>query len=75
MIDLSRYAEVLTLYKQDFVAVTWGNEKYKWEAGLCPKSCANVVWPVVGCGLSALTAWCHRAGTCPGSGACSIGWR
>ena len=32
MIDLSRFAEVLTLYKQDFVAVTWGNEKYKWEA-------------------------------------------
>ena len=42
---------------------------------LCPKSCANVVWPVVGCGLSALTAWCHRTGTCPGSGARSIGWR
>ena len=42
---------------------------------LCPKSCANVVWPVVGCGLSALTAWCHRAGTCPGSGAWTIGWR
>lgn len=32
MIDLSRFAEVLTLYKQDFVAVTWGNEKYKWKA-------------------------------------------
>ena len=32
MIDLSRFAEVLTLYKQDFVAVTWGKEKYKWEA-------------------------------------------
>lgn len=31
--------------------------------------------PVVGRGLSALTAWCHRAGTCPGSGAWTIGWR
>ena len=32
MIDRSRFEEVLALYKQDFVAVTWGNEKYKWEA-------------------------------------------
>ena len=26
-------------------------------------------------GFSRLTAWCHRAGTCPGSGAWTIGWR
>ena len=32
MIDRSRFEEVLALYKQDFNAVTWGNEKYKWEA-------------------------------------------
>lgn len=32
MIDLGRFAEVLALYKQDFVPITWGNEKYKWEA-------------------------------------------
>lgn len=32
MIDLTRFGEVLALYKQDFVPVTWGNEKYKWEA-------------------------------------------
>ena len=25
--------------------------------------------PVVGRGFSRSTAWCHRAGTCPGSGA------
>ena len=31
--------------------------------------------PVVGRGFSRLTAWCHRAGTCPGSGVRSIGWR
>ena len=39
-----------------------------YRAGLCPMSCAKAVWPVVGCGFSRLSAWCHRAGTCPGSG-------
>ena len=32
MIDRSRFEEVLALYKEDFVSVTWGNERYKWEA-------------------------------------------
>ena len=39
-----------------------------YYSGLCPKSCAKAVWPVAGCGFSRLSAWCHRGGTCPGSG-------
>ncbi|NPD30385.1 EVE domain-containing protein [Eggerthellaceae bacterium zg-1084] len=32
MIELSRFNEILALYKEDFASVTWGNEKYKWKA-------------------------------------------
>ena len=35
MFDLSRLQDALTCYKQDFVSMQWGNEKYKWEAIKC----------------------------------------
>ena len=49
---------------------------YRWPGWLVvPEVLRKCGRPVVGRGLSALTAWCHRAGTCPGSGAWTIGWR
>lgn len=32
MINRSKYEKALALYKKDFAAVIWSNEKYKWEA-------------------------------------------
>lgn len=32
MFDKGRFQEVLSQYKQDFVSMQWGKEKYKWEA-------------------------------------------
>lgn len=31
MFDKGRFQEVLAQYKQNFVSMQWGNEKYKWE--------------------------------------------
>ena len=52
-----------------------GNEEDRRDAEVVPDVLRKCGRPVVGRGLSALTAWCHRAGTCPGSGAWTIGWR
>ena len=49
--------------------------KHNLEPLVVPDVLRKCGRPVVGRGLSALTAWCHRAGTCPGSGAWTIGWR
>lgn len=35
MFDKGRFQEVLAQYKQNFVSMQWGNEKYKWEAVKC----------------------------------------
>ena len=35
MFDKFRLKDVLVKYKQDFVPMQWGNEKYKWEAVKC----------------------------------------
>jgi hypothetical protein len=32
MLEKFRLQEALVKYKQDFVSIQWGNEKYKWEA-------------------------------------------
>ena len=32
MFDHSKLADVLVVYKQNFIAKQWGDEKYKWEA-------------------------------------------
>lgn len=35
MFDKFRLKEALVKYKENFVAIQWGNEKYKWEAVKC----------------------------------------
>lgn len=35
MFDKFRLREALVKYKENFVAIQWGNEKYKWEAVKC----------------------------------------
>ena len=64
-------------------AISWMCEHHRWKSPEKKKLFEEVVPEVLRksglarcrVGFSRLSAWCHRVGTCPGSGAWTIGWR